>query len=360
MSTTTTLYLRNFYTNYESTVVTTVDGIPITNVLGVNGWLSVATDVFDTYTWSYNPCSPELQIPAQLYTLNEAWQDCTTILWGFFDPPYVLTQGGSLEAFTTAVPVAVQNQATTTPPAAGSTPTPVTAAPTPAATTTNPVRDPNTGINHPAPEPTTTADPAPTQAALAETSFLVVGSQTAFAGGNAITVSGGTVVSLLPGASSVVVAGKTQPIGELLGASAGVQTTVEAEWVIASQTLIAGGAAITVSGTVMSLLPGGSSVVIGGTKTIDASALVGASKTLITETTAEAGLGGIIASLGGFGGRSSTTASTSASSSTSSPGINGTVQVFTGQGGMGRRDWLHWTYIWGLLFGTGVVGTGVL
>ena len=48
--------------------------------------------------------------------------------WGVFDPPNVLIQGGSLEAFTTAVPAALQDQAATTPPAAGFTPSPMTAA----------------------------------------------------------------------------------------------------------------------------------------------------------------------------------------------------------------------------------------
>ena len=60
-----------------------------------------------------------------------------------------------------------------------------------------PVRDPTT--NAPPQitvgSSTTTADPHPPLAVLAETSYLVAGSQTAFAGGDAITVSGGTVVS---------------------------------------------------------------------------------------------------------------------------------------------------------------------
>ena len=84
--------------------------------------------------------------------------------------------------------------------------------------------------------------------------------------------------------------GKTEPIGEVVGASTGVQTMVEAKWVVASQTLKAEGAAITDSGTVMGMLAGGSSVVTGGTGTVDVSALVGVSKTLVTEATSEAGL----------------------------------------------------------------------
>ena len=108
-------------------------------------------------------------------------------------------------------------------------------------------------------------------------------------------------MSLLPGASSAVVAGKTQHIGEVVRASVGVQTTVEAEWVIASQTLKARGAAITVSGKSDEYSSGGSSVVIGGTETVDASTLTGASKTLVTETMSETRLSRVIASLGGFG-----------------------------------------------------------
>ncbi|KAI4249378.1 MAG: hypothetical protein LQ352_005677 [Teloschistes flavicans] len=104
-------------------------------------------------------------------------------------------------------------------------------------------------------------------------SNYVIAGQTLHAGGSAITVSG-TIISLVPSASAVVIGGST----EELTPSSVLATTVaplitlgsqvlhanaQSDYVIDGQTLTPGHA-ITVSGTVISLAPGASDVVIGG------------------------------------------------------------------------------------------------
>ena len=138
------------------------------------------------------------------------------------------------------------------------------------------------------------------------------------------------MVSLLAGGSSALINGATEPLSALLGSST---ATTDMAFVFgmgtAAQTLEAGGAAIAVSGTVMSLLPGGSSVVVGG-QTVAASVLVGegARSTVLTGSVI-AGLGGIIASLGGFGG-----IETAGSASRTSSGIASLTGAATFNGTM--------------------------
>lgn len=66
------------------------------------------------------------------------------------------------------------------------------------------------------------------------------------------------MISLQSGGQSVIVDGSTQAL------SAAFPTSVS-EYLVGSQTLVAGGPAITVSGTVISLVSGGGAVVVGET-----------------------------------------------------------------------------------------------
>lgn len=199
------------------------------------------------------------------------------------------------------------------------------------------------------------------------TSRYLIGSQTLAPGGAAVTVSG-TVASLLAGGSSVVIAGSTLALSALTGS--GPTTTSEVEYLIGSQTLSVGGiATVSISGSTMqvSLLAGGSSVVIGGTTTMPASMLIseGAKSTevLVTET----GLGGIIASLGGFATRSAgaTNTNTSPSPYVFAPGASGVSAfngtIFTGSASsISRREDTLWVAWWRLLLGLGTVGVVLL
>lgn len=150
---------------------------------------------------------------------------------------------------------------------------------------------------------------------------VLVGSQTIVAGAPAITISG-ILYSLYPGGSSVVIGGTTtRAVNEILDSSSAVK------YQFGSQTLIAGGPAITVSGTLVSLEAGGSSVVIGGTienvEILSTKYGNGAESTIL-------GVGGIIVSLGGFA------APTDLPIDVGGSGYNGTV--FTGCGVEQARD----------------------
>lgn len=125
----------------------------------------------------------------------------------------------------------------------------------------------------PLPGPTTTAPPVLTingerYTEMSGSTFLV-GSQTLVPGGSAITLSG-TPISLPLGATAVVVAGSTVPIPrptttpvvlEIDGQS--FTQISRSGFLIGSQTLLPGGAAITVNGTLVSLGPAATNLVVG-------------------------------------------------------------------------------------------------
>ncbi|MCJ1270405.1 hypothetical protein MMC22_010302 [Lobaria immixta] len=101
-------------------------------------------------------------------------------------------------------------------------------------------------------------------------SKYIIDGQTLVAGSPAITVSG-MPISLAPSGSNVVIGGSTIPFVATpstshpltIGAKV-IFPNSASEYVIDGQTLVAGSAAITVSGTPISLAPSGSNVVIGG------------------------------------------------------------------------------------------------
>jgi hypothetical protein len=104
--------------------------------------------------------------------------------------------------------------------------------------------------------------------------MFVVGSQLLVPGGQAITASG-TTLSLVPGGSAVVINGVTSAV--TIPPSASAQPVIALgnsiftplsgtgnTFVLDEQTLVAGGQAITLSGTVVSLAPSASFVVVNG------------------------------------------------------------------------------------------------
>ncbi|MCJ1465894.1 hypothetical protein MMC07_004513 [Pseudocyphellaria aurata] len=107
-------------------------------------------------------------------------------------------------------------------------------------------------------------------------SEYIIGSQTLTPGGSAIVISG-TRISLAPFASALVVDGKTVPLkaSQITDAAlplitisnAVITPNAASQYVIAGQTLVPGGPAITVSGTPISLAPSASYIVIGGITT---------------------------------------------------------------------------------------------
>lgn len=179
--------------------------------------------------------------------------------------------------------------------------------------------------------------------ATSPVSTYIIGTQTLVAGDPAITVSG-TVLSLQIGGSSIVVDGKTNPISSVF-------PTPKSAILFGSQTLKAGAPPITLSGTVVSLMEGGSSIVV-GTVTQAVSAFLGNAGA----TTAYNGLGGVIASLGGFATpvTSSTTNSLVGSAAVEYNGYNGTT--FLG----GGQKITSSIWIWGFTLGGGLLAVGWL
>jgi hypothetical protein len=140
------------------------------------------------------------------------------------------------------------------------------------------------------------------------------------------------------GASSIVVDGSTQPVGAFFSSEAAPEFIVGG-----SQTLKQGAAPITVSGTQVSLVVGGSSVVINGSVTQPLSAFLGASTTLTVD-----GIGGAIETLGGF---TVTTASPRVGSGSGSGSNTTYVGASSAERGVGRPVWL-----WGVALGGGLLG----
>jgi hypothetical protein len=120
---------------------------------------------------------------------------------------------------------------------------------------------------------------------------FVVGGQTLSPGGQAITVSG-TTLSLANGGSSIVVNGVTSAVANppasfapTIAIGNSIFTPVSGSgnmFVIGDQTLTPGGQALTISGTVISLAPSSSYVVVNGvTSSLATSAIVAAAQITI-------------------------------------------------------------------------------
>jgi hypothetical protein len=114
---------------------------------------------------------------------------------------------------------------------------------------------------------------------LLHSSYLI-GTQPITAGGAAVTVSGRTY-SLISGGSSIVIDGSTIAVGQATEGEILQQISVPTH-IIDGQTLVSGGTAITSSGAVLSLELDEGSVVIGGSTTVDISQLAGASSLVAT------------------------------------------------------------------------------
>lgn len=267
------------------------------------------------FTCVYNPCSPWISVPTQVYNFNPKFQTCIDGIKAFFDPPYTLTKGYGLSAFT-AIPVSASSAVpaqTPAPELASATPIPAPVAPTPKPTVTSEnlseassiqdVASPGATkstdplVNYPSEvsntQETITYDtPQPTDPAADPKVQTTSGLRLATSAGSLLLLLGSK--TLLPG-SSAVVSGKTYSLSPSGNA---VVIDGASQYFIGTQTLVAGGAAVTISGTVVSLAAGGTSVVVGGSTEPVESFLA---------TATSAGLGGAIMTIGGFGGGSSET-----------------------------------------------------
>jgi len=127
---------------------------------------------------------------------------------------------------------------------------------------------------------------------------IVVGTDVIIAGGPAATIFG-TVISALPGGSSVIVNGKTIPLAVAPAptpptvAGQTVQAGPNGAVIVGGTTITAGGPAATLSGTVVSVLPGGSSVIVNG-KTIPLAVAPAPTPPTVAGQTVQAGPNGAV------------------------------------------------------------------
>jgi hypothetical protein len=131
----------------------------------------------------------------------------------------------------------------------------------------------NNAANPPAFTPVTVGSVGSQAVVVGPSSQIVVGSQTLEAGGPPVNVGGGTMVSLAPSATAIVVDGRTSMLPQVaqsrpppvltIGSTTLTPNAATQFFVGPGQTLSPGGVA-TVDGTVVSLAPSASFVVIGG------------------------------------------------------------------------------------------------
>ncbi|KAN0108786.1 hypothetical protein V8E51_008528 [Hyaloscypha variabilis] len=204
------------------------------------------TTVDKTIIWApvsvtYNPCYPYLSIPSKIFTMSPQWSNCVKFMTGLKDPCIYMSTGPGFSAVT--------------PPAYNGLPKPTPhELPSPARASAAPVFQQSTASKTAPPGQTPTALPAEEP-----------------------TCSVQPPAPLIPGGSSIVIDGSTKSVdqatkGEIL------QQISAPTYIIDGQTLVAGGTAITSSGTVLSLEPDGESVVIGGSTMVNISQLTGASE----------------------------------------------------------------------------------
>ena len=266
---------------------------------------------------TYNPCSPLLSIPQRILTLNPSWKSCYAGIHAAYDPESMLTTESGFSPLTRAP---THNPETVVASAGASATQDI------AVQTTRmviyPTDDPSQPQISKVPASFTlwtevfTVD---SNSAITFSSYTIkpgqqtivsqttislapdgktlnvdgtakninpayaIGTQTIFEGGPPVTVSGKTY-SLVPGGSSLVIDGSTEALSsatEAFSSATGASKPTNGQkvwvpaYVIDDQTLIAGGLPITSSGTVLSLEPGGETVVIVVSKSENINVLLG-------------------------------------------------------------------------------------
>lgn len=230
------------YAYYYS--IETFDTIP-------TDWSTVLS-TFYHYTVTQNPYSPTLSVPTELFAINTLWSTCMQGIAGFFDPPYALSTGNGLVAFATATagdPV-TDSPAKTSEAAAGPTIAPVTPSPT---KTAAPVDSANS-VSNDSPEQT------PTSTAKDHATNSDPPAQTP---NNDPPANSPSPASNDPPADPPAPSATSQDLPLAIVKIGGSKITANSAsaFVIASQTLTPGGQ-ITRLGTVLSLDPSGSALVI--------------------------------------------------------------------------------------------------
>lgn len=273
---------------------------------------------------TYNPCSPILSVPPQVYTLDPNWSNCSGGIQAVHDPYSIIT---TMSGFWPVSSRSTPHDSKTVVASAGASATQDIAIQT-ATSVTYPILRQTDDLQISKVPPSVTIG-AQTFTADSNSAYTVgsktirpgdqitvsqstislasdgnflevdgitqhidqayaIGTQTVYEGGPAVTISG-TTYSVPSGGSSLVIDGTTEAASAVTGAgtpSNGVQKVwvqVPA-YIIDGQTLIAGGTPITSSGTVLSLEPGGESIVIVESRTEDVSVFLASPGSAETST----------------------------------------------------------------------------
>ena len=350
---------------------------------------------------TYNPCSPWLSVPQKILTLDPLWNTCIQRIAAIHDPDIALQTGPAFSPVTTHIPVTTTAHpgnamegpsvsfdlaAKTSPPHQPSArPNPQNQPPAPpsppafsrlapvvnfGSTTITANSASELVIGTQTFKPGDHALVAGTTVSYASngqyfdiggtTQYMnpgfAVGTQTLSAGGPAAVVSGKTY-SVEAGGSSVVIDGTTEAVSQVTQAVASAQKvwmTIPA-YVIDGQTLIAGGLPITSGDTVMSLDPGGESVVVVVSKTMDINDVLGG--TALPDAFGEVAFGTNSTFIAGVDSDGKT--SSSVSSSVGPPSLKTTaVGGKTKSGARGRVD-ISFEFIW-VALGLGIAAGAAL
>jgi hypothetical protein len=294
-------------------------------------WVSSYAEDSMLYTVTHNPCSPTLAVPSRMLSLNPDWSGCISGISGFYDPPSALTAGHGFRTpgpgdntVTGAIPGATPYPATATltedpgeqssaklpipnppEPVASQSPSAVGNSPPSNQVPPNPnLNDPNDANNHNNPnDPNTSSDPNLHR----EITKYIIGSITLTAGELA-TISN-KAISLQPDGSSVVISGKTLALSAFASgtsiitsfepaASSGLKLGV----IVGGKTMpldavVSGGAFVVAGGKTVAA--NDASIVMGG-MTVPLSVLLTGSRGSGIGAESQTGLGGVIASIGGF------------------------------------------------------------
>ncbi|KAF2647836.1 hypothetical protein K491DRAFT_763462 [Lophiostoma macrostomum CBS 122681] len=191
-------------------------------------------------------------------------------------------------------------------------------------------------------------------------SQYILAGQTLAPGGPAITVDG-TIVSLLPSATGLVINGATTTLQQVYGSvyttTSSPVLTLDGQTYTANRagyyvlapgtTLIPGGPAVTVSGSVISLLAKGTAAVIQGSTSAMAPVT-----TVVTSTRSGAGALGGGGAGGSAGGSWTSVPGQLPPLSTSKHGDAGVVRIAPGfglRGGVGAEGWLEGVVLLGVM-----------
>ncbi|KAE9370324.1 hypothetical protein N431DRAFT_468387 [Stipitochalara longipes BDJ] len=254
----------DFETSMSCTDITTTlyaddfDNIIPTPVLSLDSF-NKSTNSFAPVLVTYNPCTPYLSVPTRILTLDSRWSTCVRYLKGLHDPPIIMnTENGFFPVTTASAPLIIPTKTNVPAAVPAIQQSLAIKTPSPAIQTTS-------GSRYGPPLASMFISKLPVVITMKDTTItysesgFVFDSQTLTPGGE-ITISE-SLLSMAPD-GLVLIINKTST------------QSLDLTYVAGTQTLSAGGPAVDVLGTLVSIQLGGESVVIEESTTEDISVLL--------------------------------------------------------------------------------------